>query len=214
MSADSVEALLLAWLEARSLARGVPSPIADRGGFRVDTGSDKEICRWVFASDCDGLRALGREIAAPRQFLKLLAPSEALRAALDSRWELLPESHFMCAGDTVPGEPALPAGYHLRHGLADGVHEIRILAASGELAASGYAAETTAAFVYDRIVTQPGHMRLGLGSAVMHALGRLRANRLTPQLLVATDAGRRLYETLGWSVVAPYATAEITTAAR
>jgi hypothetical protein len=30
-------ALLEAWLSARSIARGLPLPIPDQGGFRVDT---------------------------------------------------------------------------------------------------------------------------------------------------------------------------------
>ena len=43
-------ALVSDWLTARSLARGLPPPIADRGGLRVDVGSDAEISRWVFAA--------------------------------------------------------------------------------------------------------------------------------------------------------------------
>lgn len=209
MIASDAETLLSAWVEARSIARGIAKPVRDRGGLRVETGSDTEVRRWVFARDCEGLRELGREIAAPRHFLKLLASSEELRGAVGPRWDILPESYFMTVGDMPPGEAHVQAGYELRHELVNGVHEIRILAPDGALAASGYAAETARAFVYDRIVTQPGHMRRGLGSAVMRTLGGLRANPQARQLLVATEAGRQLYERLGWTVIGPYATAGI-----
>lgn len=36
---------LYAWLYGRSLARGVPQPVPDHGGFRVDTGTEGEISR-------------------------------------------------------------------------------------------------------------------------------------------------------------------------
>lgn len=205
----ALQPLLSAWLDARSISRGLPAPIAERGGFRVETGSDYETRRWIFAQDCAGLRQLGRELATPRQFLKLLAPSAALRAALDTRWTIEPESYFMRTEAAACGAAPLPDGYMLEQQVAGGVCAVWVMAPGGELAASGYAAETAEAYVYDRIVTEPGHMRKGLGTAVMRALGRMRINPGTPQLLVATDAGRRLYGTLGWKVISPYSTAGI-----
>ncbi len=45
--------------------------------------------------------------------------------------------------------------------------------------------------------------------AVMAALASTKESATTPQLLVATADGRALYETLGWTVLAPMAAAVI-----
>ena len=84
-----------------------------------------------------------------------------------------------------------------------------ITAPDGTLAASGYAAETDEVFAYDRIVTSADHRRRGLGTAVMSLLGHSGTDRRMPSVLVATDQGRALYESLGWRVLSPYATAFI-----
>lgn len=64
--------------------------------------------------------------------------------------------------------------------------------------------------VFDQIVTEESHRRLGLGTVVMLTLDTLakKAN-VTERLLVATAAGRSLYESLGWSVLAPWSTAAL-----
>lgn len=112
MDATAVDSyLVLSWLTARSIARGLPLPIPDHGGFRVDTGSDIEICRWVFPNACDGLSALGREIAAPGYFLKLCGTGQDLAAALPPTWQLQPPGYFMAAGQQPLAETKpLPDG--------------------------------------------------------------------------------------------------------
>jgi GNAT superfamily N-acetyltransferase len=92
--------------------------------------------------------------------------------------------------------------------LAGPVCHVAILGEDGTLAASGYAAETSEAFVFDRIVTAPAHRRRGLGAGVMAALRAMRSRHDVPELLVATEEGRCLYQRLGWRVLSPYATAE------
>ena len=210
MTDPSVDpALVLAWLTARSVARELPAPIHDRGGFRVDTNSEKETRRWVFPSLSDGLGAIGREVSAPRHFLKLCGSDDELRNALPSNWQIQPTSYFMRAGVTSAHAPPLPDGYQVECRHTGPITHVRIIAPDSSLAASGYAAETADAFVYDRIVTSPAHGRKGLGTAVMFALGAARRSQTAPHLLVATDAGRKLYTTLGWTVLSPYATATI-----
>ena len=202
-----------AWLTARSIGRGLPLPVADRGGFRVDTMSEKEQRRWVFAEPLEGLAALGREVTAPLHFLKLCGPPEALMAQLPDWWELQSIGFFMQAGDEglAPAGRArpVPAGYRLEVIQDGAVTQARVVTETGELAASGFAAETADQFVYDRIVTEDAHQRRGLGSVVMGALGQARRNPSTPQVLVATDDGRALYERLGWSVMGLLSTAEL-----
>lgn len=208
MTQQSVDPFLLqAWLAARSIARGLPAPVPDRGGLRVETGSDLEITRWVFARAEPGLRELAASITAPAYLLKLCGEADELRSLVTPAWEVHPLGYFMQA-DARPPAPALAKGYRLEISRNGAVIEARIGTARGEPAARGCAAETAQAFVYDRIVTEAAHRRKGLGRAIMAALGAARAKPV-PELLVATADGRALYATLGWKVLSPFATAAI-----
>ena len=101
--ADADRAVLLhAWLEARSVARRLPAPVADHGGHRVDTGSVAEISRWVFPHIGDGLVELARTIDAPGYVLKACVPADELRAVLPARWQLQAPSFFMIAEGSPP----------------------------------------------------------------------------------------------------------------
>ena len=201
--------LVFAWQAAHSIARGSPLPVRDRGGFRVDTHSEKEVKRWVFPEPCDGLRAIAHDITAPRHYLKLCGSDEELRSALPTRWEIQPANYFMmAAGSTLDAKP-LPDGYRMELHRAGPVTRACIIAPDGDLAASGCAAETADVFIYDRIETAQHHRRKGLGVAVMTALGAARKSLASPQLLVATEDGRNLYANLGWTVIAPLSAATI-----
>lgn len=201
--------LVFAWQTAHSLARGAPPPVPDRGGVRVDTGSEKETRRWVFARMGDGLRAIAAEIVAPRHYLKLCGSDDELRSALPARWQLLPANYFMTAQTAPPPAAPLPQGYRLQLDRDGAVARASVHAANGDLAASGSAAEAAGAFVYDRIETAAEHRRKGLGLAVMAALAGARVSPASRPLLVATDDGRALYARLGWTVLAPFAAAAI-----
>lgn len=201
-------ALLHAWLSGRSRARGLPAPVADRGGFRVDTRSDTEFCRWVFATPGWEISDLAREIEQPGRLIKLCGSPGKLRALLPAHWTVDPPAFFMQAG-RWPAPRPLPEGYCSRTSGDGSALCVTIVDETGTAAASGFAAETPEAIVYDRIVTAPGHRRKGLGGAVMAALHATKAGRDTPELLVATEAGRLLYERLGWRILSPYATASL-----
>jgi GNAT superfamily N-acetyltransferase len=201
--------LVFAWQAAHSIARQSPPPVHDRGGFRVDTHSEKETKRWVFPRLCAGLRELGVEIVAPRHFLKLCGSDHQLRGMLPARWKIQPANYFMTATVFGGASKALPDGYRLELHHSGALIRAEIIAPDGGLAASGCAAETAEVFIYDRIETSPDHRRKGLGNAVMSALGSAATSGATPQLLVATEDGRGLYESLGWKVVAPFAAATI-----
>ncbi|HVJ61795.1 MAG TPA: GNAT family N-acetyltransferase, partial [Tahibacter sp.] len=183
--------------------------VHDRGGFRVDTHSEKEVKRWVFPRLSDGLRAIAHEIAAPRHYLKLCGSDEALRSALPARWEIQPANHFMTAATATPDAKSLPDGYRMEIHRAGPVTRACVIAPNGDPAATGCAAETADVFIYDRIETAQDHRRKGLGAAVMIALASARRSLATPQLLVATEDGRGLYANLGWTVLAPFAAATI-----
>jgi len=202
---------LRAWLAARSIARGLPGPVADMGGFRIDTNTDAEARRWVFPRMGAGLMELARSIVEPRHLLKLCGDDNELRSALPLCWEIHAQSYFMRANGPPPERP-LADGYRIEVSRTIPVIEVRILSCSGDLAASGYAAETSEVFIYDRIVTDAEHRRKGLGHTMMATLRTGKQNAANPELLVATEDGKALYSMLGWETVSPYSTASIAAA--
>ena len=200
--------LIVAWLHARSVVRGLPAPIRDHGGWRVDTNLPDERRRYVFTNVCDGLCTLGAEITEPLQLLKLAASPNVLMALLPARWTLRPLSYVM-ATNGIMAPAVAPAGYHLELGGSDGFWSARATTDAGDLAASGHAAERGGVFIYDRIVTHAAHQRRGLGRAVMAALASRRCSVQSQQILTATPQGRDLYLQLGWRVVSDWSTAAI-----
>lgn len=200
--------LVFAWQAAHSIARGSPAPVHDRGGFRVDTHSEKETKRWVFPELCEGLREIANEVVAPRHYLKLCGSDEELRSALPARWEIQPANYFMTTAAALDTKP-LPDGYRMELHRAGPVARACVIAPDGAVAANGSAAEAADVFIYDRIETAQEHRRKGLGIAVMVALGSARKSPASTQLLVATEDGRGLYANLGWTVLAPFAAATI-----
>ncbi|MFD1611653.1 GNAT family N-acetyltransferase [Sphingomonas tabacisoli] len=201
-------ALVAAWLSARSTARGLPQPVPDHGGLRVDTKAPTEKRRYVFARPCDGLAVLGGTIDEAHVPLKLCASANVLAGLVGPRWVVDDSAAMMMCEAAMPVRDT-PGGYGLTIDEDGGVFRCNIRAVSGEHAASGYAVENAGAFVFDRIVTEPAHQRRGLGSAMMAALAARRRSSESRFVLVATVAGRALYESLGWLVVAPYATATL-----
>lgn len=201
-------ALLHYWLAARSVARGLPSPVSDFGGYRVDTGTEEEIARWVFPAASDNLAVLARSLNEAAYLIKLCGSARQLRKLLPPNWRLQATGHFMQSAGAPPTS-RLPEGYRIELCRQGQTTRASIFTAPNVIAATGYAADTESAFVYDRIATHPDHRRRGLASGLMRALHDTRVHFDTPQLLVATDEGRMLYDTLGWDLVSPYVTASI-----
>ena len=104
---------------------------------------------------------------------------------------------------------SIPSGFDSSIEIVGGIAQVTVNTHNGEFAAFGFAAETTGAFVYYWIVTTPEHQRKGLGRAVMTLLATLRQSVTSRPVLVATEQGRALYQSLGWQVHAPYASAVI-----
>lgn len=199
--------LVRGWLAARSVARGLPAPVADSGGWRVETASPTELRRYVFAAPAGGLRRLGATIDAPNVALKLCGAEATMRALLPVRWRVTGDSFLMTGDAAIPSARTVAPGYFVDLTVTGPIATVRITTPDGQLAASGFAAEHDGVFVYDRIVTDPAHSRRGLGSVVMATLATARRSAASRQVLVATAPGRALYETLGWTICSPYTTA-------
>ena len=220
-------ALLKGWLTARSIVRALPLPVPEHGGWSVDAGLPAEQKRYVFASPHPAIQALAATIKATHIFIKICGTGEQLQALLPAGWQLQSPNYLMTLATdkqalrpALPALPTLPAGYQFEleelqeTSKADTTNAlagimVRIKAADGSLAASGYAVEHEGYFIYDRIVTDAAHQRRGLGRALMAALGATRQSAQSQQVLVATEEGRALYTSLGWDVHTPYATAMI-----
>ena len=205
-SYDAGAGLLAGWLAARSIARGLPLPVPDSGGLRVDTGSAIEVRRYVFAGPSPEIRELAMSITTPRIFIKMLGPAERLLELVPPAWQLQPGAYLMIHDGSPDALPALCFGYRLELATEGFVTVARIVTADGDLAASGYAAEYGGMFIFDRIIVEEAHQRRGLGRAMMAALGSAQRSLGARRVLVATDAGRALYSTLGWTAVSPYST--------
>lgn len=206
----ALPALLQAWAQGWSANRQVAAPAAHADGWRIDVRLPQHLQRYLFPGLSPALAALGLSIQTPWVFLKACASAEALRALLPPHWQLQADGFLMTCGDApFPGR-AIPAGYTLAVTDDHRIVSVQVRAPDGSPAAAGFAALGQGWVTYDRIVTEPAHQRRGLGAAVMAALqARAHAHGCHAGVLVATPEGRRLYESLGWRLRSPWATAVI-----
>src|ERR1700761_3008320 len=91
--------LIAGWLAARSIARGLPAPLPDHGGMRVDTGLPNEVRRYVFAGPAQGIRELAVSIDAPYIPIKMCGTGDQLLALVPRRWELRAGSSYLMTRD-------------------------------------------------------------------------------------------------------------------
>jgi GNAT superfamily N-acetyltransferase len=135
--------------------------------------------------------------------------SEQLLALVPPYWQLQPQGYLMTHDGANFPMPTLPARYRLEVLIELPIAVARIFDADGSLAASGYAVEYCGVFIFDRIVTEAPHRRRGLGKVLMAALGATQQSNTARRVLVATEDGRALYSTLGWTTHSPYSTVVI-----
>jgi GNAT superfamily N-acetyltransferase len=199
--------LLERWLTGWSLSRGVPLPARDGAALVVEVGWPDQLRRHVFVDAGRPLQDCAADIHDPCIYLKAAVSADQLRRALPARWRIESPGFLMARAAAAP-PVALPAGYCAHIDLEHGAHVIRVADATGQPAASGRVVLNGASAVFDQIDTREPHRRKGLGSALMSALDALAVQAgCSERLLVATEAGRALYLTLGWQVLAPYSTA-------
>jgi GNAT superfamily N-acetyltransferase len=214
MADTPADDIFLAWIHGWATARSLGAPVPHGDGFHIAVGAPKQAGRYVFPRPSPTLARCGATIEEPWVFLKTRATPDELRALLPARWRIEP-LHWMMTCDDRPfaGRGALPPGYELRvddDTARTACGHVDVLAADGELAASGHVVLGERMAIYDRIVTEPAHQRRGLGRAVMQSLQALaHAHGRHAGALVATDEGRALYATLGWQLQAPWAGAVI-----
>ena len=201
--------LLERWLTGWSLARGLPLPRPCGGGLVVDVGWPEQVRRHVFADAGVALQACAARLQVPGVYLKAAVEPAALRRVLPQRWRLDPPRYVM-AGPMAQAPAPLPAGYAAQASREHGAAVLRVVDAAGQAAATGRVVVHGGSAVFDRIETREAHRGKGLATHLMGALDAVAAEAgVRERLLVATEAGRALYQRLGWRVLAPYASAVI-----
>lgn len=200
--------LLERWLTGWSLSRGVPLPIREQGGLRVEVGMPLQLRRYVFLDAGTALQACAEQVHAPHIYLKAPVEPAVMRAALPMRWAVEAPGYLMQGPVSMSIPMELPTGYVIEQSAEHGAKLVRVLHTNGEVAASGRITLHEGSAVFDQIVTDEAHRRLGLGTVVMQNLDALATQaRATERLLVATEAGRGLYVKLGWRLLSPWTTA-------
>ncbi|GAA3936422.1 hypothetical protein GCM10023085_17330 [Actinomadura viridis] len=203
-------ALIVAWGRGWAVSRGVAEPVEVPGGFRADVGRHGHRVRYVLHTwDTDLIADLSRQVTEPGTWIKVSGRATDLRGALPARWIMDSAAYLMSAPFAV-GAGVPPASYEL---LVTGDGEAiiaTVVDAAGAVAASGRLAPAGEYGVIDQVQTAPEHRRQGLATTVMRALSDHAArNGLRTGVLVATQDGRRLYRTLGWTVRSEIAAAYV-----
>lgn len=184
-----------AWVHGWTISRGTSVPVKVRGGYRVDVGLPGHQVRYVLPTYDAGLvDGLGE----PDTWLKICG-----QVPLDAPWEIQPAEYLMtCRLSSTAADVA--ASYELTSVRRGSLVDVVVSASDGSVAASGKAALTGEAAVFDQIETSPQHRRRGLGRSVMAALSTAAQYAgASTGVLVATEDGRALYTALGWTLESP-----------
>lgn len=198
--------ILEKWLTGWSLSRGLPLPVKSGSGFRVDVGWPEQKARYVFPGFTNEFTDLANTITEPWVFLKVCAPADVIKDRIPSQWVLQPPGFMMTCFKTMSSpERALTDEYILDVKNEVPVSIAKILTIHGDIAAIGRLVFVDDFVIYDRIETDTLHRRKGLATIILKTLETIAISRgKTKAVLVATEAGKALYETLGWTLYAPY----------
>ncbi|MBT2404455.1 MULTISPECIES: GNAT family N-acetyltransferase [unclassified Streptomyces] len=196
--------LARSWVDGWTVSRRAPKPVDVPWGLSIQVGLPAQAVRHVLLdADVETARGLVGAITEPATCIKAFLEPDVMEPWFSPEWEPT-DPGFLMAVDLRPSVVRAPDGYTATAETADDVISVRILAAEGELAARGQIGLTGAACVFDQIVTEEAHQRLGLGTVVMGALTNAAIeNGAATGILGATVQGRALYETLDWKVLAP-----------
>jgi GNAT superfamily N-acetyltransferase len=198
--------LLEKWLKGWSISRDKPLPKAWKSGYRVLVGDETQKVRYVFSEVNEDFIGLSESIGEPWIYLKVCASPEEFSTRIPQRWKIQPQGYMMCGPEKMTmQEKPLPEGYLMgTFQLKPDLFVVKINTGNKE-AAIGRLIIVDGLAVYDRIKTEEGHQRKGLATQVMQELQRIAASEgVSKNLLVATEQGKLLYESLGWKMYSLY----------
>lgn len=198
--------LIEKWLTGWSLSRDLPLPVKHKSGFKVEVNWGMQKERYVFPVLNEDFFQLAMAVEEPWVFLKVCAKPSALKYKIPDRWIIQPQGYLM--GYTNRADKRsneLPDGYSQERNEYNSVFEIRITDREGEMASTGRVVLVDDYAVFDRIETNPKHRRKGLATHVLNKLQEIAdAQGIRQHILVATQEGKILYESLGWEVYSLY----------
>ena len=196
------------WARGWALTRGAAPPVRDREAWRIEVGQPDQIRRFVYADLCDDVARRGAEIVEPFVFLKVCAEPEAVRPVISAVWDVRQTGVVMALDEAMPPVEDVEDDLAVKLWSEGPVRFMQLLDATGGEAARGRAVRVEDRVIYDRIAVAPEHRRRGLGGRIMRTL-QAEQGGWPLGVLVATDEGARLYESLGWRRLSPYTTAVI-----
>nr|WP_315034454.1 GNAT family N-acetyltransferase [uncultured Chryseobacterium sp.] len=190
------------WLKGWCLSREVSMPVQYKSGFKVFVGYEKQKERYVFPELNDDFFQLVQSIDEPWVYLKVSVSPDHFIDHIDKKWKLQPQGYLMaCFQPMIFPEISLAEGYYLEFSEYNTTFVVRILTEKGEQASIGRVSLIDDVAVYDRIVTEIHHQRKGLASFLLKELEKIALLKgFSNNLLVATEEGKLLYETLGWKI--------------
>jgi len=200
-------AIVETWTRGWAVAREVPSvPVWENGGLKTEVGWADQKTRYVFPYFNDDFVQLMKVIKEPWVSLKTYADPEDVKRVLQHRW-VIQQVGYMMTYTGLPAiiKPELQKEYILDITEKESVIIVKVVTLNGEQASIGRTAIINDYVIYDRVETNALHQRKGLASVVMRTLEAIAASRgKTKGILVATDQGKKLYETLGWKLHSLY----------
>ncbi|MGW1725467.1 GNAT family N-acetyltransferase [Streptomyces sp. NPDC002306] len=225
-----MDGIVRSWVDGWVVSRGAAPPVIEPWGCTIDVGLERQVTRHVFgavgdAVDGAAVRKVADAVTGDGVWLKVFHDPSVVAGLLGAGWWVDPEPGYLMtvpltvprpgpASASVPGAGGLadlPDGYRPRVWSRGGVIRAMVTAPDGSLAARGQITPVGGTAVADQIETSPAHRRRGLGGTVMRTLQRAAAEQgAETGVLAGTPAGRALYETLGWRVVAPLTSARFT----
>ena len=199
-----VQQIIDGWVDGWAWSRETPRPQPVADGWFLESSAPEENGRIVLTRPTPERL---REVVADqpeRRLVKFAGDPEVWLPRFPDAWVPEHAGWFMTT-DLAPTTPGrLPDGYALETAATATLVWVRINGPGNEVAARGQLGIGTQYAVPDRIVTEAGHRRLGLGAIVMAELGNQALDAgVRRAVLGATPDGRALYERLGWQVVAP-----------
>lgn len=196
--------IVKSWLKGWCLSREISFPVEYKSGFNVFVGDEKQKERYVFPELNDDFFQLAQSIDEPWVYLKVSTSPDQFMGNIPGKWQLQAQGYMMtCFHPMVFPEISLAKGYHLEFSEYNTTFVIRIVTENGEQASIGRVSLIDDVAVYDRIVTEIKHQRKGLASFLLKELEKTTLSKgFTHNLLVATEEGKLLYESLGWKVYA------------
>jgi GNAT superfamily N-acetyltransferase len=200
--------LLEVWVAGWAGCRGYQTATEGRfpAALRQDTTGDWE----YFAhdpSDDEFANLVTKTAEAPARILTVLTNDVARYTALAQKHGLniTSDSQTMMIVDMETQDSEDPwladDDLSLATSELDGVHHA-VVRSGDDVAASGRVFVVGDTAVFDKIVTEPGFQRRGLGSFIMKALAaQAFEHDVENGLLLASRDGQKLYSHLGWSNV-------------